>query len=126
MGTSAVSTPPSWLSLTEMFANLGLVGLQVSGIVPPGTSAMASELEQAITPLVSDIANNTPTTQQVLAGFGAATAILGILKGKTSDPKLLSSINAQMDALSKGAAAFVAGESGAPDLTTLEQPVPTV
>lgn len=116
----------SAVNFAELFANIGLVGLQVGGVLPPGTSVLATAIEQAVAPLISSIANRQSTSQEVFAGFGAATAVLALLKGKTSDPQLIANIDAQMKAVSDGAAAFLAGETGTPDLATLAVPVPTV
>ena len=118
-----VTTKPSWVNLVEIFANLGLVGLQAGGVVPVGTSALATALEQTIAPLLSGRAN---TTQEILAGFGAANAALNLIKGKVKDPQLLSNIQSQITAVGDASATFLASETGTPDLATLAVPIPTV
>lgn len=123
MSTTPVTPQPSWVNLIEIFANLGLVGLQAGGVVPVGTSALATAIEQTIAPLLSGKAN---TTQEILAGFGAANAALHLIKAKTANKQLISNIESQITAVGDASAKFLASETGTPDLATLAIPIPTV
>lgn len=123
MSTTPVTPQPSWANLIEIFANLGLVGLQAGGVVPVGTSALATAIEQTIAPLLSGKAN---TTQEILAGFGAANAALHLIKAKTANKQLISNVESQITAVGDASATFLASETGTPDLATLAVPIPTV
>ena len=128
MGT-ATATPatPNWLSLVQLFSSVALTGLTAAGVVPPGVSALATGIESALQPLLSSIGSGNTKTQDTLAAFGAMVGILQATSKQTGlSAQQLANIQALETAVSDAIVAFMSGETGAPDLATLAQPVPTV
>lgn len=126
---AATTTPtvPTWAALVELFANIGLTGLTAGGVLPPGTSALAVGIENALLPLLASIGSGQTKTQATLAAFGAMVGILQATAKQTGlSAQTLSNIQTLEAAVSDAIVAFMAGETGAPDLATLAQPVPTV
>lgn len=122
--TSAV---PNWATLVELFANIGLTGLQAGGVLPLGTSALAVGIESALLPLLQSISAGSTKTQDTLAAFGAMVGILQATSKQTGlSAQTISNIAALETAVSDAIAAFMSGESGTPDLATLAMPVPTL
>ncbi len=128
MATTPVTpTVPSWLALVQLFSSVALTGLTASGVVPPGTSVLANGIESALLPLLANIASGKSKTQDTLAAFGAMVGILQATSKQTGlSAQALSNIQALETAVSDAIVAFMAGETGAPDLATLAQQVPTV
>ena len=121
------STTPNWLALVQLFSNVALTGLTAGGVLPPGTSVLATGIENALLPLLSSIQSGQSKTQGTLAAFGAMVGILQATSKQTGlSSQQLSSIQALEAAVSDAVAAFMSGESGAPDLATLAMPVPTI
>ena len=128
MGATTV-TPgvPSWLSLVQLFTNVTLTGLTAAGVVPPGMTVLASGIENALMPLLQSIGSGQTKTQDTLAAFGAMVGILQATSKQTGlSAQAISNIQALETAVADAIAAFMAGETGTPDLATLAQPVPTV
>jgi hypothetical protein len=124
---AATGVLPSWAALVELFANVGLTGLTAGGLLPPGTSALAVGIENALLPLLSSIDSGQTKTQDTLATFGAMVGILQATGKQTGlSAQQLSNIQALETAVSDAIVAFMSGESGAPDLATLATPVPTI
>lgn len=128
--TSAVTTTPAvptWAALVELFANIGLTGLTAGGVLPPGTSALAVGIENALLPLLQSIGSGQTKTQTTLAAFGAMVGILQTTAKQTGlSAQTISNIETLEAAVADAVAAFMAGETDVPDLATLAQPVPTV
>lgn len=118
---------PSWAALVELFSNIGLTALSAGGVLPPGTSALAVGIEQALLPLLQSIGNGATKTQDTLAAFGAMVGILQATSKQTGlSPQAITNIQALEKAVADAIAAFMAGETGAPDLATLAVQIPTV
>lgn len=127
--SAAATTPavPTWAALVELFANIGLTGLTAGGVLPPGTSALAVGIENALLPLLSSIGSGQTKTQTTLAVFGAMVGILQTTAKQTGlSVQTISNIQTLEAAVADAVAAFMAGETGTPDLATLAVPVPTV
>ena len=125
--TTTTTTTPNWLALVQLFANVGLVGLQAAGVLPPGTSLVVTGIEQALLPLLTNIQNGATKTQDTLAAFGAMVGILQATSKQTGlSAQQLSNIKALETAVGDAIVAFMAGTQGAPDLATLAVRVPTV
>jgi hypothetical protein len=127
--SAAITTPtmPTWAALVELFANIGLTGLTAGGVLTPGASALAVGIENALLPFLSSIGSGQTTTQTTLAAFGAMVGILQATAKQTGlSAQTISNIQALETAVSDAIVAFMAGETGAPDLATLATPVPTV
>ena len=125
--TSATPTVPSWLELVQLFANVGLTALSASGVVPPGTAVLANGIENALLPLLASIGSGATKTQDTLAAFGAMVGILQATSKQTGlSAQAIGNIQALETAVADAIAAFMAGETGAPDLATLAVPVPAV
>lgn len=125
--TTTTTTTPNWLALVQLFANVGLVGLQAGGVLPPGTSLVVTGIEQALLPFLTNIQNGATKTQDTLAAFGAMVGILQATSKQTGlSAQQLSNIKALETAVSDAIVAFMAGAQGAPDLATLAVQVPTV
>ena len=118
---------PSWLALVQLFSNVALTGLSASGVLPPGTAVLANGIENALLPLLSSIGSGATKTQDTLAAFGAMVGILQATAKQTGlSAQTVSNITALEAAVADAVAAFMAGESAAPDLATLAEQVPTV
>ncbi len=128
MGAATVTPAvPSWLSLVQLFSNVTLTGLTAAGVVPPGMTVLASGIENALMPLLQSIGSGQTKTQDTLAAFGAMVGILQATSKQTGlSAQAISNIQALETAVADAIAAFMAGETGTPDLATLAQPVPTV
>ena len=128
MGATPVTPAvPSWLSLVQLFTNVTLTGLTAAGVVPPGMTVLASGIENALMPLLQSIGSGQTKTQDTLAAFGAMVGILQATSKQTGlSAQAISNIQALETAVADAIAAFMAGETGTPDLATLAQPVPTV
>ncbi len=128
MGAATVTPAvPSWLSLVQLFTNVTLTGLTAAGVVPPGMTVLASGIENALMPLLQSIGSGQTKTQDTLAAFGAMVGILQATSKQTGlSAQAISNIQALETAVADAIAAFMAGETGTPDLATLAQPVPTV
>lgn len=128
MATSSVTpAKPSWLALVQLFTNVTLTGLTAAGVVPPGMTVLASGIENALLPLLQSIGSGQTKTQDTLAAFGAMVGILQATSKQTGlSAQAVSNIQALETAVADAIAAFMAGETGAPNLATLAQPVPTV
>ncbi len=125
--STTTTTTPNWLALVQLFANVGLVGLQAGGVLPPGTSLVVTGIEQALLPLLTNIQNGATKTQDTLAAFGAMVGILQATSKQTGlSTQQISNIKALETAVSDAIVAFMAGTQGAPDLATLAVQVPTV
>jgi hypothetical protein len=125
--TPAATAPtiPSWAALVELFANIGLTGLTAGGVLPPGTSALAVGIENALLPLLQSISAGSRKTQDTLAAFGAMVGILQATSKQTGlSAQTVSNIATLEAAVQDAIAAFMAGETAAPDLATLAEPVP--
>lgn len=124
---SVTPAVPSWLSLVQLFTNVTLTGLTAAGVVPPGMTVLASGIENALMPLLQSIGSGQTKTQDTLAAFGAMVGILQATSKQTGlSAQAISNIQALETAVADAIAAFMAGETGTPDLATLAQPVPTV
>ena len=128
MGATPVTPAvPSWLSLVQLFTNVTLTGLTAAGVVPPGMTVLASGIENALMPLLQSIGSGQTKTQDTLAAFGAMVGILQATSKQTGlSAQAISNIQALETAVADAIAAFMAAETGTPDLATLAQPVPTV
>ena len=128
MGAATVTPAvPSWLSLVQLFSNVTLTGLTAAGVVPPGMTVLASGIENALMPLLQSIGSGQTKTQDTLAAFGAMVGILQATSKQTGlSAQAISNIQALETAVADAIAAFMAAETGTPDLATLAQPVPTV
>ncbi len=124
---SVTPAVPSWLALVQLFSNVALTGLTAAGVVPPGMTVLASGIENALMPLLQSIGSGQTKTQDTLAAFGAMVGILQATSKQTGlSAQAISNIQALETAVADAIAAFMAGETGTPDLATLAQPVPTV
>jgi hypothetical protein len=133
MATTPVTTTapapavPSWLSLVQLFSNVGLTALSASGVLPAGTATLASGIESALLPLLQSISSGQTKTQDTLAAFGAMVGILQATSKQTGlSDQAVSNIQALETAVADAIAAFMAGETGAPNLATLAEQVPTL
>jgi len=125
--TPVVPAVPNWLALVQLFSNVALTGLTAGGVVPPGTAVLANGIENALLPLLSSIGSGATKTQDTLAAFGAMVGILQATSKQTGlSSQAISNIQALEAAVSDAIVAFMAGESGAPDLATLAVQVPTI
>lgn len=125
--TPTTPVVPTWASLVQLFSNVALVGLQAGGVLPPGTSVVATAIEQALVPLLNSIVSGQSKTQDTLAAFGAMVGVLQATSKQTGlSAQQISNIAALENAVRDAVAAFMAGETGTPDLATLAQPVPAV
>jgi len=104
-----------------------VIALTAGGVLPPGTSVLATGIENALLPLLGSIQSGGSKTQSTLAAFGAMVGILQATSKQTGlSSQQLSNIQALEAAVSDAVAAFMNGENGAPDLATLAVPVPTI
>lgn len=128
MATPSPTSPvPTWAALVQLFSNVALVGLQAGGVLPPGTSVVATAIEQALVPLLNSVVSGQSKTQDTLAAFGAMVGILQATSKQTGlSAQQISNIAALETAVRDAVAAFMAGETGTPDLATLAVPVPAV
>lgn len=121
------SAIPNWLAFVQLFSNVALTGLTVGGVLSPGTSVLAAGIENALLPLLRSIQNDESKTQSILAAFGAMVGILQSTSKQTGlSTQQLHNIQALETAVRDAVVAFMSGENGKPDLTTLAVPVPTI